>query len=125
MTLAGKRVLIVEDEALVAMLVEEYLEEFGCEIAGMASRLDEAVQKAITLAIDVAVLDVNLAGKLSYPIAEVLMSRNIPFIFATGYGNTALPAALVAAPVLPKPFERGRLAEALHAAITAKSREQG
>lgn len=120
MTLAGKRVLIVEDEALVAMLVEEYCEEFGCEIAGIASRLEEAVQKAITLAIDIAVLDVNLAGKLSYPIAEVLVARNIPFIFATGYGNAAVPAALVGAPVLPKPFERMRLAAALNTALEAK-----
>ena len=117
----GTRVLIVEDEALIAMLVEDYLDELGCEVVGTASRLEEGMRKATDLQIDVAVLDVNLAGTLSYPIAEVLSARNIPFIFASGYGLTALPNGLTGTRVLPKPFEQKSLADALMGALGAKA----
>ncbi len=107
------RVLLVEDEAFIAMVVESYLEELGCDVVATASRLEDGIRKATDLQIDVALLDVNLAGKLSYPIAEVLNSRNIPFIFATGYGLSALPDTFTGTPVLPKPFEQIKLAQAL------------
>ena len=71
------------------------------------------MEKARTLAGDLALLDVNLAGELSYPVAEVLLSRNIPFVFATGYGLTALPEELRDVRVLPKPFRIKQLAEML------------
>ncbi len=116
MPLTGLRVLVVEDEWLVAMLVEEYLNDLGCEVVGSASRLEDALEKARTLPIDIAVLDVNLAGKLSYPVAEVLRKRNVPFLLATGYGVAALPDALRGTPVLAKPFVQDQLAAALQAA---------
>ena len=71
---AGTRVLVVEDEAMVSMMLEDFLEDLGCVVVATASRLEEALKKAAELQIDVAVLDVNLAGKLSYPVAELLRS---------------------------------------------------
>ena len=112
----GLRVLVVEDEALLAMLVEEYLDELGCEVAGVAMRLDEALEQARTLAVDVAVLDVNLAGQASYVVAEVLRERGVPVVFATGYGAAGLPENLKGTPLLPKPFQCEQLADALSAA---------
>ncbi len=117
----GTRVLIVEDEALIAMLIEDYLDDLGCEIVGTASRLEDGLRKATDLQIDVAVLDINLAGTLSYPIAEVLSARNIPFIFASGYGLTALPQGLTGTPVLPKPYEQKTLVDALIGVLGAQA----
>jgi CheY-like chemotaxis protein len=94
-------------------LFEEFLRELGCETIGTAARLDDALHKAGTLALDAAVLDVNLAGKLSYPVAEALKDRGIPFVFTTGYGSAALPEALQDTPVLKKPFRQAQLAVAL------------
>ena len=110
---AGLRVLVVEDEGVISMLIEEYLVQLGCEVVGTASRLDEALPKAASIEIDVAVLDVNLAGKLSYPVAQLLHQRDVPFLFATGYGELAVPEELKAAPVLSKPFRQEQLARAL------------
>jgi CheY-like chemotaxis protein len=111
--LTGKRVFLVEDEALVSMMFEHFLEDLGCDIIGTAARLDEALETGRTLAMDVAVLDINLNGQLSYPVAEMLQLRNIPFLFATGYGLAGVPAELRAVPVLSKPFRQKQLAEAL------------
>jgi CheY-like chemotaxis protein len=116
MALNGKRVLVVEDESLVSMLIEEFLEDLGCTVAGVAGRIEEAARLAETLAVDLAVLDVNLDGTPSYRVAEALGRRGIPFVLATGYGGTALPAALQAARVLTKPFTRDQLEAALAAA---------
>ena len=107
--------LVVEDEAIIAMMLEDYLAELGYEVIAVASRLEEALEKARSVAADVAVLDVNLAGKVSYPVAEVLRARTIPFIFATGYGTAGLPDRLNGAFVLGKPFMIGQLANALNA----------
>lgn len=112
----GLRVLVVEDEALVSMLVEEYLDDLGCEVVAVASRLDDALEKARTLVLDAAVLDVNLAGRLSYSVAEVLHARGLLTVFATGYGAAGLPATFSDAPILTKPFRQEQLAEALSAA---------
>lgn len=115
--LAGRRVLLVEDESLIIMLIEDALADLGCEIAGVASRFDDAVTKAHTLAFDLAVLDVNLNGLRTFPIAEIVRSRSIPFVFATGYGATSVPDDLKAAPVLQKPFAACDLAQALATAL--------
>ncbi|MFO1024990.1 MAG: response regulator [Acetobacteraceae bacterium] len=114
MELNGIRVLVVEDEALIAMVIEEQLAELGCEVSG-ASRLEEAMEKAKILPLDAAVLDVNLAGMLSYPVAQILHARGVPFVFATGYGVQGLPPELSGVPVLSKPFGQQELAAALHA----------
>jgi CheY-like chemotaxis protein len=114
--LAGTRVLVVEDEAIIAMMMEEFLTELGCEVAAVASRLEDAEGKARTCRFDIATLDINLAGQVSYPVATILGSRGIPFIFATGYGLVGLPAELTEVPVLSKPFSMEALGLALRAA---------
>jgi CheY-like chemotaxis protein len=120
--LNGLRVLVVEDEALVAMMLQSYLEELGCEVAAVASRLGEALEILVSLVeIDLAVLDVNLAGEMSFPVAELLRSRGIPFLFATGYGTDGLPEELRNVPVLSKPFLLEQFAEALVLAIDGKA----
>src|SRR5664279_4290694 len=84
--LHGLRVLIVEDETLVAMLIEEYLLELGCEIACSASRVAKAMRGLQSCGVDVAVLDVNVAGESISQLVETLVQRAIPFMFAIGYG---------------------------------------
>jgi CheY-like chemotaxis protein len=115
--LAGRRVLLVEDESMIAMLLEDTLAEIGCEIAGTASRFDDAIEKAKSLSFDVAILDVNLNGRKTYPIAEVVGERGLPFVFATGYGLDSLPPLLQKNPVLKKPFQQQDLERALRAAL--------
>lgn len=100
-----KRVLVVEDEMLVAMMVEDMLAELGHEVVGPAMRLEAALSLARNATIDIAVLDVNLGGAKSFPIADVLKGRGIPFLFATGYGRKGVDAAYKDAIVLDKPFE--------------------
>ncbi|HEY0203034.1 MAG TPA: response regulator [Acetobacteraceae bacterium] len=114
------RVLVVEDEAIVSMLLEEFLEEMGCEITATASRFDDALEKARSLTLDLALLDVNLAGRLSYPVAELLLGRGVPVVFSTGYGASALPDALHGVTVLSKPFRHNQLAAAMQAAREGK-----
>ncbi|RYB01369.1 response regulator [Lichenibacterium ramalinae] len=82
------RVLIVEDEMMVAMLVEDMLVDMGFIVVGPAYRLGDGLRLAKSETLDVAVLDVNLKGARSFPIATVLTERGIPFVFATGYGTT-------------------------------------
>ncbi|KQV40001.1 MULTISPECIES: response regulator [unclassified Rhizobium] len=103
--LGGKlRIFIVEDEALVAMLMEDILTDLGHEVSGIASRLHEAREIARTGAFDLAILDVNLNGEPSYPIAETLRERRIPFAFATGYGGMGLDQSFADVPALAKPY---------------------
>lgn len=115
--LHGKRVLIVEDEARVAMMLELLLDDMGCEVAGMATRLDDAIAKAGALEFDVALLDVNLDGESSYPVAEAIAGRGLGFVFATGYGADRLPASMRNRPVLQKPYRLRDLERALAAAL--------
>jgi CheY-like chemotaxis protein len=115
--LAGRRVFVVEDEALVMMLLEDGLMEMGCEIAASASRIEDALEKASSHAFDVAILDVNLNGQKTFPIAATLHRRGIPFIFSTGYGASVLPEPLRTAPVLQKPFQQDDLEQALGTAL--------
>lgn len=117
MSLQGVRVLVVEDESIVAMMMEMFLEELGCEVVQVASRLADASEIAKVVTIDVATLDINLAGQLSYPVAAILRARAIPFVFATGYGLGDLPAEMQAVPVLAKPFTQEQLASVLSAAV--------
>ena len=111
------RVLIVEDEALVAMLLEDMLEDLGCVLAGAASNLDQAVEAAGGLELDVAILDMNLAGKPVLPVAEALAARSKPFIFATGYGEGGVPEEWRGRPTLQKPFSMRDVEEALKLAV--------
>jgi CheY-like chemotaxis protein len=108
--LAGLRILVVEDDAMLAMALELTLSDLGCEVVGLASNLADAVPLAREAAIDGAVLDVNLAGEKVYPVADILAARNIPFVFATGYGSAGLRECDRARPVLQKPYDLRSLA---------------
>lgn len=118
--LSGLRVLVVEDEGAVALLIEDMLEELGCVIAASAAHLSKAHELARSAAIDFAILDVNLDGKLVFPAARALRDRGVPFIFSTGYGAGRIPADLVGYPVLAKPFAINSLRDAI---VTATSRK--
>lgn len=108
-----KRALIVEDEVLVAMLIEELLERLGYEVVAISSHLEQALELARTIEVDFALLDVNLNGKQSFPVAEMLRGRGIPFVFATGYGEGTLDSAFSGVPLVQKPFSRDDLRAAL------------
>jgi CheY-like chemotaxis protein len=111
--LEGLRVLVVEDEMMVSMLIEDMLAELGCEVVGPASRLDEALAIAKEAELDCAVLDVNLGGQPIFPLADLLRERGRPFAFATGYGDAGLRDVDKGSPVLQKPFREGDLARVL------------
>ena len=117
--LNGVRVLLVEDEALVAMLIEDMLSDDGCSVVATASRLPEALGYAqdLELAFDVAILDLNLAGENTFPVASALEARKLPFAFATGYGAGGLPAEWRGRPTLQKPFNAIDVTQALKAAL--------
>ena len=106
--LIGRRVLLVEDESLVAMLAEDMLVDLGCEVV-VAMRLDKALAQVRTTSFDLAVLDVNLGDARSYPVADLLFERSTPFLFATGYGRQGLEDAYKAVPVLQKPYQAAPL----------------
>lgn len=108
-----KRVLVVEDEVLVAMLIEDMLLDLGCEIAAVSTSLDDAVDQARTASFDFAVLDVNLNGRQSFPVADVIRGRGLPYLFATGYGAKILASSHLDVPVLQKPFGLEELRRAI------------
>jgi DNA-binding response OmpR family regulator len=107
------RILIVEDEAMIAMLVEDMVLDFGSEVVGPAAKMDDAMRLAQAAALDAAILDVNVGGSVIFPVAEILSKRGIPLIFATGYGSTGFPPRFQSHPTLPKPFTYQSLAEVL------------
>jgi CheY-like chemotaxis protein len=111
--LAGLRVLVVEDEMMVSMLIEDMLTDLGCKVVGPASRLDEAIELVKVSELDCAVLDVNLGGQPIFPLADLLRERGRPFAFATGYGDAGLREIDRGTPVLQKPFREGDLARVL------------
>lgn len=100
----GVRVLVVEDEPLVAMLLEDMLSDLGCTVVAVAGTVAEAVGHASGAALDAAILDVNLGTQSSGPVAEALSARAVPFIFATGYGESGVPEAFRGRPALQKPY---------------------
>ena len=100
----ARRVLVVEDEVIVGMLVEDMLQELGYEVVALSTHLDQAIELASSSDIDFAMLDLNLNGQLSYAVADVLRLRGLPFIFATGYGAKFLVAPYAGTPTLQKPF---------------------
>ena len=113
MPLRGLKVLIVEDEAIIAMMVEDMLGDMGCEVVGPAGELAQAFAIAEREAFDCAILDVNLAGQRVDPFVDLLKARGAPFIFATGYGVAGLREEDRDWPVLLKPISGRRLGEAL------------
>ena len=117
----GLRVFVVEDEAVVSMLIEDTLADIGCSVAATASRLDEAMDKAASLDFDLAILDVNLNGVQAYPLAEALAKKGILLVFATGYGAAGIPNELRHVPLLAKPFQQRDLESALANALACKA----
>jgi CheY-like chemotaxis protein len=111
--LEGLRVLVVEDEFLVATLIEDMLKSAGCVVSGPIPRLVEALDAVDRGTFDAAVLDVNLAGHRIDPVADVLSRRNVPFVFVTGYGTGGLPAMYADRPRLSKPFKMADLLDML------------
>ncbi len=115
---AGRRVLVVEDESLVAMLLETILEDMGCIPVGPAATVDDGLRLAnAEESLDAALLDVNVAGKQVFPIAEALKARGVPFVFSTGYGEGGLPDDWRGQPTLQKPFTEAAVRDALMKAM--------
>jgi CheY-like chemotaxis protein len=111
--LAGRRIFLVEDEAIIALAIEDMLIALGCAVVGPALSVREAEGLAREAALDGAVLDINLGGASSGPIAAILRQRAIPFCFSTGYGSAELPAEFGEVPLLQKPYSTESLAAVL------------
>lgn len=115
--LAGLRVLVVDDEPLVALLVEDLLVDLGCEVVGPAGSVAEALRLVAEGGLAGALLDVNLGGELVYPVAEALQRAGTPFAFVTGYAGLGVEPAFAATPVLRKPLELDRFEDQVVAAL--------
>lgn len=119
------RVLIVEDDMSIALMIEDMLLACGHEVAGIAMRLPDAIEQATSSDCDVAILDVNLDGLMSFPVAEKLRARGIPFIFATGYGSAGVPPPYAGLPTLAKPFTQKDLEMTLLSGAAAVGSKSG
>lgn len=118
----GLRALVVEDETIIALLVEDMLKELGFNEVVKASSVPQAIAALETAPPDIVILDVNLAGVQAYPVAERLQSAGIPFIFASGYGSSGIAAPWSGHPVLQKPFQADNLTEAIDACLRTAGR---
>lgn len=118
--LTGCRILVVEDEAAISMLLEDMLLDFGCEVVGPAARLASALEMVREEAFDLAILDVNLAGEPIYPVAQALAERGLPFVFSTGYGSAGIAEAFRDRPVVQKPFSQGDLKRTLLGVVPSR-----
>ncbi|MGA8953411.1 MAG: response regulator, partial [Xanthobacteraceae bacterium] len=116
-TAGGKRVLVVEDELMIRMLLEGMLTDLGHTVAAEAGSIEEALSLAKAAEFDIAILDVNLNSKPITPVAELLAARGVPFVFASGYGQRGVPEAFRQNPALQKPFQIEALAQAIDAAL--------
>ena len=116
------RIFIVEDEMMVVLDLEDMIMEMGHVVAATATRMEAAMAHATGSDFDLAILDVNVAGRMSFPVAEVLRARGIPFIFATGYGVSALPQELRGHPTLQKPFRMADLEREVGIQASARAR---
>jgi CheY-like chemotaxis protein len=112
----SKRVLLVEDEAMIRMLLEGMLTDLGHTVAAEAGGIDQALALAKQGDFDIAILDVNLDGETITPVVEILIARGVPFVFASGYGERGVPEPYRGTPTLQKPFQVEALAEAIAAA---------
>jgi two-component SAPR family response regulator len=113
--LAGCRILVVEDEMLIALMIEEAVLGLGCTVVGPAGKLSTALALMADQTFDAAILDVTIRGEKIYPVAEELIKRDIPFVFASGYGDWALPETMRDRPRLMKPFTIAALEDQIRA----------
>lgn len=111
------RILVVEDELMIRMLLEDMLGELGYTVAAEAARIEEALDAAKNADFDIAILDVNLNGQPISPVADALVARGMPFVFATGYGERGLPEPYRDRPTLKKPFQMDGLKQMLQTAL--------
>src|SRR5215831_3045401 len=116
----GKRVLVVDDEPMIRMLLEDMLGELGYIIAAQAARIDQALEAVKTGEFDLAILDINLSGESISPVAEALVARGTPFVLATGYAEDQLPELHRHHPTLKKPFQIDSLERMLESLIESK-----
>ena len=107
------KILVVEDEMAIALLVEDMMLDLGHEVVGLAMRLHQALQIAECAEIDFAILDINLDGHSSFPVADILLRRGVPFAFASGYGVGGLEPAYRRHRVIKKPFQLADLQGAI------------
>ena len=119
--LEGKSILIVEDEALLALTLADELTSLGCLVVGPFTSLAHALRAVKELEFDAAIMDVNLAGEFVYPVADELLARGVPFVFLTGYARASLPARLQACPHLLKPYNPVLLERELVRLMKARS----
>ena len=123
--LTGRRILVVEDETLIAVAIEDVLQGLGCVVVGPVGKLDAALRLARDEALDAAVLDVTIRGGHAYAVADQLHARGVPFVLASGYGGWALPESLQSRPRLTKPFTAQALQEQVRSLVAgATGREQ-
>jgi CheY-like chemotaxis protein len=120
----GKSVFLVEDEALIRMMIVEMLEELGHRVVAEAGSIEAAEPLARTSAFDLAVFDINVAGFNISPIAEIVAARSLPFVFVSGYGPVGRPALFADRPMLRKPFLIEHFADMINSAMDDKSKGQ-
>jgi CheY-like chemotaxis protein len=118
--LSGRRVLVVEDEIIVSWLLQDMLADLGCEVVGPAARIDQALAMIETEALDAVLLDLNLNGQMSYPVADALVARGVPFVFSTGHAKNRLLEGYQNFPVLQKPFHRLEVVDAFANVLAEK-----
>ena len=113
----GLKALVVEDEGAVALLIEDMLLDLGCEVVASVAQLDRACEVARTIAIDFALLDLNVDGASALPVAHILRERHIPLVFSTGYGRHGIEQVFESYPMLAKPFVIAELQEKIATAL--------
>jgi DNA-binding response OmpR family regulator len=123
--LTGRRVLVVEDDETISALMETTLEEALCTVVGPCRNVATALAAAENEAFDVAVLDINLAGEMVFPVAEVLDARGVPFMLLSGYGDTAMPEDRPDWPVCAKPFKLDELLRRLGSLVEQRASRRG
>ncbi len=122
--LAGRRVMVVEDELLISMLIEDTLADADCVVVEPFTSVQDALRAAHDTVADLAVLDVNLRGEKVYPVADILEARGIPFLLLSGYGQDAIPPDRPGWQVCSKPFGPDELVEKLEEQLTPEGRRR-
>jgi CheY-like chemotaxis protein len=118
---SGRRVLVVEDEMIVAWLLQDLLADLGCVVIGPAANVNQALGIIEAETIDAAVLDVNLNGQMSYPVADALAARGVPFVFATGYAKDGMLDGYRTIPILQKPYHRSVFCDTMAKLLTSNA----